>query len=326
MKPTTLLIGTLALATIGLTILYHSDSQEVNNLGARAQFSLFMDTHNKSYSTSEEKEYRFGVFMDNLREIEELKKTRTFEVGVNQFSDLTWDEFKSAYLAEPTYNEVVGGEEINFTVDPIDWREKKVVSRVKNQAMCGSCWAFSTTGSFEGILAINGKGLVDLSEQELVDCSRSYGNMGCNGGLMTYAYKYIKDHGLTDEAHYPYTARNGVCKGQGFKPRYKVSAFETLSARSTEKLSDLLKKNPVSVALEVQRDFQAYRGGVYKNSNCGRALNHGVLLVGQKDNYYVVKNSWGGSWGEQGYIRMEITSGSGTCGIANPWDVIPTKL
>ena len=163
--------------------------------------------------------------MDNLKKIEELKKTRTFEVGVTQFSDLTWEEFKSAYLSEPIYNEVVGGSSIDFDVDAIDWREKKAVTPVKNQKMCGSCWAFSATGSFEGFLAINGKGLPDLSEQELVDCSRKYGNMGCGGGLMTYAYNYIKDNGLTDESHYPYTARNGSCKGQEFKPRYNVSEY-----------------------------------------------------------------------------------------------------
>ena len=132
MKPTTLLIGTLALATIGLTILYHADSFNTQNLSARTQFALFVETHNKQYDNQQEREYRFAVFQENLQLIEEYKKTRSFEVGINQFSDLTWEEFTNAYLAPAEENEVVVGEPIDYEVETIDWREKKVVSSVKN--------------------------------------------------------------------------------------------------------------------------------------------------------------------------------------------------
>jgi C1A family cysteine protease len=206
------LIGTLAIATIGLTLYITAENKPVSNLAAQYQFNTFLNTHGKSYESAEEREYRFGVFQENLKNIEEWKKTRTFEVGVNQFSDLTWDEFKNGYLMEPTENEFVGGEDIVSPVNPIDWRDKKVVTPVKNQGQCGSCWAFSTTGSMEGAYALKTGNLVSFSEQQLVDCSRAYGNYGCNGGLMHAAYNYIiKEGGLYTEEAYPYKGINDKC-------------------------------------------------------------------------------------------------------------------
>jgi C1A family cysteine protease len=168
-------------------------------------------------------------------------------------------------------------------VDPVDWRDCKVVTPVKNQGMCGSCWAFSTTGSMESFLAITTKTLPNLSEQELVDCSRSYGNYGCNGGLMTGAYNYIKDHKLATEKDYPYKARTNRCARKDTGDRYTVSSYQVMTRgnANVSGLTAMLKKGPVSVAIEVRSDFQLYHSGVYAfKKSCGRALNHGVLLVG----------------------------------------------
>lgn len=191
--------------------------------------------------------------------------------------------------------------------------------------MCGSCWAFSTVGSMEAFLALKHEQKVQsLSAQELVDCSGDYGNQGCNGGLMTNAYDYIEDHGLTTEEKYPYEGSDMNCQQIPDTDKLHVSKYKSLQCESTKELSEALAKVPVSIALEVQYDFQAYTGGIYENDDCGSQLNHGVLLVGQKDNYYIVKNSWSESWGEEGYIRIAYKKGSGTCGMANSWNVIPT--
>lgn len=254
-----------------------------------------------------------------------MQKTKKFSVGVNKFTDLTWEEFKNAYLMTPIFNNVKVGKQVDIELDPIDWREKNAVTSVKDQGMCGSCWAFSTAGSMEGYLAIKGHQTeaVSLSTQELMDCSRKYGNMSCNGGEMRNAFKYIIDHGLTTEEKYPYRGRDQKCKKVKKEDKLFIPSFTALENQSTSELSDALKKNPVSIGIEVQSDFQAYTGGVYENENCGSELNHGVLLVGQKDNYYVVKNSWGPDWGEEGYIRIAYREGAGTCGMASHDDVYP---
>jgi len=264
-----------------------------------------------------------------MKRIEAHPADSSFTIGVNQFSDLTWEEFKQGYLTEETENTLFAGEapeskEIDHTTYTTD---------VKNQGQCGSCWAFSTTGSFEYFLNkkddLKKDDRINLSEQELVDCSRSYGNYGCRGGLMSGGFKYVMDHKLGTQANYPYDARDHECNAGNTakEPRYSVAGFKELRG-GVEELSKWLDDGPVSVALEVNYAFQAYTSGVFVSEGCGSRLNHGVTLVGQgKDegkDFFRVKNSWGSSWGEKGYIRMAVGTGSGTCGIANGWDVVPT--
>lgn len=212
----------------------------------------------------------------------------------------------------------------------INWVKKGKVSKVKDQGQCGSCWAFSTTGSFESFLAIRNKldlngGVLELSEQELVDCSGEYGNYGCNGGLMSAAYKYIAKSSLHSEEAYPYKGYEQDCNAsRATGDTQTVKNVRELSNYDTKDLSEWLEKGPVSIAIGVSYDFQAYTGGVYTGEGCKyTGLNHGVLLVGQKANYFIVKNSWGTSWGEKGYIRMKNISGSGACHMANQMDVQP---
>jgi C1A family cysteine protease len=253
----------------------------------------------------------------------------TFNLGVNEFSDMTHDEFKAMYLGAkiPTRNATnirkfttVGAD---APADAVDWRAKGAVTPVKNQGQCGSCWSFSTTGSTESINAINGNQLVSLSEQQLMDCSGSYGNQGCNGGLMDSAFKYIiANGGLCSEASYPYTARDGVCKTSCQKV-VQLKSYTDVPADNADAFKTAVAQQPVSIAIEAdQSSFQFYSGGVM-SGNCGKNLDHGVLAVGygteNGKSFWKVKNSWGASWGMSGYILLDgsasLNGGAGQCGI-----------
>lgn len=317
-----IILTTLVLT--GLFILFSMSPDQPKSV--HSEFLEFRQQYRKEIVSPTELEYRFKVFQDNMDFIKKHNnKNSTYSLGVNHFADLTWEEFQNSYLSTPIDNEVSASLNTKVeTVKEIDWREKGAVTPVKNQGMCGSCWAFSTTGSLEGALAINKGSLPSLSEQELVDCSRSYGNNGCNGGLMQFGFAYIQDHSVGTEKDYPYQGRDQSCKRKDEGERYAVTDYVTLDPVDVTGLSAALEKGPVSVALEVRRDFQMYKRGVYTASkSCGSRLNHGVLLVGQKDNYYIVKNSWSSGWGEKGFIRMAIDTGRGTCGIANQADGYP---
>jgi len=269
----------------------------------------------------------------------------TYRLGINPYADWTPEEFHSMLGTSNKFrnreNESVGrfmGLPKHIKVpEAIDWREKGVVTPVKNQGQCGSCWAFSATGSLESFYALQNKlkgdDLKQFSEQELVDCSGAQGNEGCGGGLMNYAFDYVIKNKIAIEEEYPYRAKNMKCKADKTKTRYTLAEYKTLTKETAnvEELAKLIKTQPISVAFEVQEDFFDYKSGVYKaSSDCGDALNHGVLAVGyntkKKVPYFIVKNSWAESWGLKGYFLMAIGKGRGTCGIANPWDTYPTKI
>jgi len=204
----------------------------------------------------------------------------------------------------------------------VDWTTKGAVTKVKNQGSCGSCWAFSTTGSMEGAHFIKTGTLLSLSEQNLVDCSKK--NNGCGGGDMDLAFQYTETAPLESETDYPYKGREWFhkgCKYDSSKGKVKVTAFKDVTPNSSEALKAAIAKGPVSVAIEAdKRAFQSYTSGILKASaGCGTNLDHGVLAVGYGTEngtpFYKVKNSWGATWGEEGYIKLEIVDGKGTCGI-----------
>merc|ERR1712073_194885 len=208
--------------------------------------------------------------------------------------------------------------------ESVDWTEKGAVTPVKNQKQCGSCWAFSTTGAVEGAWKVASGKLVSLSEQQLVDCSKD--NNGCGGGSMDAAFQFLHKNAVCTEQSYKYTAKNGKCHEQSCDiaiPKGALTGFKDVTPNDEDALKEAVSKQPVSVAIEAdEMSFQMYHGGVL-TKQCGVKLDHGVLLVGYgTDNgvdYWKVKNSWGPTWGEKGYIRLERgnpSKKSGQCGIA----------
>jgi C1A family cysteine protease len=256
--------------------------------------------------------------------------TQTFTMGINQFADLTAEEFdatsKGYKPRAANYARSLNAphETVNAPTS-WDWTtQPNVVTPVKDQGQCGSCWAFSSTGSIEGAHGIATGSLVSLSEQQLVDCSGSYGNQGCNGGLMDDAFEYvIGTGGLCTEASYPYTAADGTCQTTCTRV-VQISSYADVTANNETALLNAVALRPVSVAIQAnQLAFQFYTSGVI-TGRCGTQLDHGVLTVGYgvwTDNtpYWKVKNSWGASWGMSGYVLIQrATSGTGPgkCGIA----------
>jgi KDEL-tailed cysteine endopeptidase len=270
-----------------------------------------------------EDDYRFGVFSKNYGKINTHNRLlgRSYSLGLNAFTHLTQEEFAATHLG---FKAPAAGAKNTVKLPlknlktTVDWAEK--LNAVKNQGQCGSCWAFSAVGAIEGAhVALNGN-LFNLAEQELVDCAGSFGNQGCNGGLMDQAFQYVASvGGLANEADYPYKAADGDC--QTVKTRNgKIAAFVDVAVNSSDALKAALNKQPVAVAIEADTfTFQGYSGGVINDDSCGTQLDHGVVAVGFNDEdkipYYKVRNSWGASWGEAGHVRLAIVDGPGMCGI-----------
>jgi len=289
---------------------------------SQEEFVAYVKQFNKVY-TADELFSRFQSFVDNKKAIEAHNaKGLSWEMGVNQFSDLTPKEFSDLYMGYiPRQNDFARSQnehvapEGQVLADSLDWRTKGAVTPIKDQGQCGSCWAFSTTGSVEGANQIKSGKLESLAEQQLVDCAGSSGNQGCNGGLMDDAFEYIiKNKGIGSEASYPYTARDGKCKT--VTSVATVSKYTDVKKNDEKGLMSAINIEPVSVAVDAQ-SWQSYRQGVMTGP-CGKSLDHGVLLIGYgtegSTDYWLVKNSWGTSWGEQGTIRL--VRDKNECGIA----------
>ena len=292
-------------------------------------FESWVNTYNRTYPTMSEFNIRQSIYLNNLIKIaQHNSENHTWTMGVNKFADLTSKEFSQRYAGcyHQTRMIVPEQEQYESTALPqsVNWTEQGVVTPVKDQGQCGSCWAFSTTGSTESAWSISKNESVSLSEQQLVDCSGAEGNQGCNGGLMDYGFQYIIDnHGITMESNYPYTAKDGTCnKQKASNVAATLSGFTDVPTNSELALMTAVSHQPVSVAVEADQSvFQLYSGGVMSGS-CGTNLDHGVLVVGygtlNNQDYWLVKNSWGADWGQHGYIllgRGAKYGAKGQCGI-----------
>jgi len=285
----------------------------VASADVQQMFTEFMKNYKKNY-LGNEVFTRFNVFKSNVALIEEHNTQNLgWTLGVNQFADLTSEEFENQYLRY-TPSRRTGNDTYVPTGEPnvVDWTDK--VTGVKDQGQCGSCWAFSTTGSLEGVHNIAKNELISLSEQQLVDCSGSSGNQGCNGGLMDNAFKWIiKNGGIAAEEDYKYTAKDGTCK-TGVRSAVTISGYKDIPAKNEEALKTAIGTYPISIAVDA-RKWQLYSGGVFSGCTGLIQLDHGVTAVALTDASWKVKNSWGTSWGEKGFIRLAV--GNNQCGLAN---------
>ncbi|XP_064168196.1 pro-cathepsin H [Anguilla rostrata] len=292
------------------------------------EFKLWMSQHNRVYGL-EEYYHRLQTFTENKKRIDHHNAgNHKFTMGLNQFSDMTFAEFRKSFLlTEPQNCSATKGGHVSSNgpfPDSVDWREKgNYVTPVKYQGACGSCWSFSTTGCLESATAIASGKLLLLSEQQLVDCAQAFKNKGCNGGLPSQAFEYIKyNKGLMTEDTYPYTARESTCKfhpdlaAAFVKDVINITMFDEMGM-----VDAVARLNPISVAYEVVDDFMHYKDGVYSSTTCRNTtdkVNHAVLAVGYGSQdgtpYWIVKNSWGTTWGKQGYFLME--RGKNMCGVA----------
>lgn len=300
-------------------------------------FMQWMENHGFNF-TEHEFLHRLENFIQNDKFIDESNSHNyTYTLGHNKFSHMNSEEFASSmlcggmkdtsvknlrgFLSEHNYVQ----DDINGLPSSVDWRKHNAVTDVKNQGNCGSCWSFSTTGGLEGIYAISTGQLVSFSEQQLVDCDNV--DSGCNGGLMTNAFEWIeKNNGLCTEENYPYVSGNtgkaGKCQNTcTLVVKSGISGYAEVKENDKNALMTALAKQPVSVAIQAnQPTFQLYKSGVL-TGKCGDRLDHGVLAVGYdssaQEPYWIVKNSWGNTWGEGGYINlaMNVDQSSGQCGI-----------
>ena len=301
-------------------------------------YESWLVKHGKVYNALGEKESRFEIFKDNLRFVESHNSLegQTYKLGLTKFADLTNEEYRSMVLGTKARksNGLLSGvkksnryafRESDELPESVDWREKGAVNQVKDQGQCGSCWAFSTVGAVEGINQIVTGDLISLSEQELVDCDKGY-NMGCNGGIMDNAFEFIiQNGGIDTEEDYPYRAKDNTCDINRKNAKVvSIDGYEDVPENDEKALKKAAAHQPISVAIEAGgRAFQLYQSGVFTGL-CGTDLDHGVVLVGygteNGTDYWIVRNSWGPSWGESGYIKLErnvvVANNTGKCGIA----------
>ncbi|CAI0443170.1 unnamed protein product [Linum tenue] len=317
----------------------------------RQMHEQWMTSHGRVYVTSAEKERRYQIFKVNVARIESFNAagnnntTSSYKLGVNQFADMTNEEFLKSQTGFKGYITRSNGSSVDspfkyakaasgnddVPAATVDWREKGAVTAVKNQGQCGCCWAFSAVAAVEGISQITSGELTSLSEQELVDCDRRGYNNGCDGGVVDEAFRYIIQNlggTMATEADYPYTAADGSCKagrpiGAASGGGVMITGYEDVPRNDEEALLRAAANQPISVAIDAGGDsFQFYHSGVY-TGECGTRLNHAVTVVGYGESedgmkYWLIKNSWGETWGEEGYMKMErdVADEGGRCGIA----------
>jgi len=302
------------------------------------EWETFKVVHGKKYDTEMEEKFRMKIYMENKQKVEKhnfqaVEGKHTYHLKMNMYGDMLHHEFvatMNGYKQRPKNSSLVGATyllpaHVDKLPRDVDWRNHGAVTPVKNQGQCGSCWSFSTTGALEAQHYRKTGKLTSLSEQNLIDCSRSYGNNGCNGGLMDYAFQYIKDNGGIDtEDSYPYEGEDDKCR---YNPKNKgawdVGFVDIREGDEVALKNAIATVGPCSVAIDASHEsFQFYSHGVYRDPECSpQDIDHGVLAVGYGVDstgqaYWLVKNSWGTTWGDKGYVKMARNEDN-MCGIAS---------
>ncbi|XP_047319018.1 ervatamin-B-like [Impatiens glandulifera] len=345
---TTILLLPLALFSASLSLMMADMSivEYDNNHPSKSRtdeemmviYKKWMVENGKVYNGIDEFEKRFNIFKDNLVFIDaHNSENRTYKVGLNVFADLTDEEYRSYYLGlkydarrqfvqSKMASQRYAASSAENLPELVDWRTEGAVSSIRNQGRCGSCWAFSAIAAVEGINKIATGELIDLSEQELIDCDRTV-NAGCQGGLMDYAFEFITNNGGIDsEEDYPFLEADGTCDDTKMNSKVvSIDGFEYVQPNNENDLKRAVAHQPISVGIEAYGwEFKHYVSGIF-TGNCGTSLDHAVVVVGYGSengvDYWIVRNSWGSNWGENGYLRIKRNNvidgmGRGKCGIA----------
>lgn len=302
----------------------------------KEEWKAFKLRFKKAYDSVEDDLFRMKVYVENKHKIAQHNQlyesgSKSYSLAMNKYGDMLHHEFVAVMNGfKRNYRDSLAKGSTYLSManvvlpTSVDWREHGYVTPVKDQGHCGSCWSFSSTGALEGQHFRKSGVLVSLSEQNLIDCSTKYGNAGCNGGLMDQAFEYIRDnHGIDTEESYPYLGKDGKCHYRKRAKGATDTGFVDVPSGDEEKLQEAVATvGPVSVAIDASHEsFQFYSSGVYDEASCNNeTLDHGVLVVGYGvtgfgEDYWLVKNSWGTTWGDQGYIKMSRNKYN-QCGIA----------
>lgn len=303
---------------------------------AQDEWEAFKQHHGKKYDNDVEERFRMKIYLENRHRIARHNKdeNKPFKLSMNKYGDLLSHEFTkkmNGYRQDlrnaSAHRELLGATFLtpeHFTAPKeVDWRTKGYVTPVKDQGQCGSCWSFSATGALEGQHMRKSGKLISLSEQNLIDCSRKEGNEGCNGGLMDQAFDYIKKNkGIDTEESYPYEGEDDKCRYKKKNAGADDIGYVDVPTGDEDKLVHALASvGPISIAIDASHEsFQFYSTGVYIEEKCSSTeLDHGVLVVGygteNGQDYWLVKNSWGATWGDGGYIKMARNKNN-QCGVA----------
>lgn len=320
----------VALLSAGAAKLYVADRGFKVPVEVLVAFNNWQHKYNKFYSSPAEEIHRSIVFFANYLKVKSHDPSLGWTVELNHFADMDSQEFiakytglnKAASKRSIVTKEHTGLQNLQQAPTSVDWRNQGAVNPIKNQGSCGSCWAFSANAAFESAAFIAGyTPLYSFSEQQLVDCATEEGNQGCNGGWMTSAFEYVqKVGGLQQEASYPYAGVDQACNADPskFAPP-QISGIVEIKQGDCNGLKTALVQQPVTVAVDANL-WSFYKSGIFNNQFCTTTqLNHGVTAIGYgvegSTPFWIIRNSWGTTWGEQGYMRLNRNTYSGSGGL-----------